>query len=202
MGHGKFSPHELAYTSVGRLWKRNPAEPLLRFGSRRKNLLFARQATSISCTVRAVADGRDGNPNHDSTRSPLARRHVSAPHHLQAAQRHSAQMLHTGLTWDQHYNWGLRAIDIEPDALANHRLVIRTLASPSARRQPSRPSPKTACCPLSTSKRVLDRRQYVDHLSGRSRRSRRTRQRGRAEHHGRRAAICWTRSTWRTRTPA
>jgi type VI secretion system protein ImpJ len=49
------------------------------------------------------------------------------PHHMQAAQRHAAQQLHTATTWDQHYNWGLRTIDIEPDALANHRVVVRAL---------------------------------------------------------------------------
>src|SRR5437588_3175149 len=49
------------------------------------------------------------------------------PHHLQAVHRHAAELLHTSSTWDQHYNWGLRAIDIEPDALANHRVVVRML---------------------------------------------------------------------------
>jgi len=49
------------------------------------------------------------------------------PHHLQAAQRHAAELLHTSCTWDQHYNWGLRTIDIEADALANHRVVVRAL---------------------------------------------------------------------------
>ena len=58
------------------------------------------------------------------------------PHHLQAVHRHAAQLLHTSSTWDQHYNWGLRAIDIEPDALANHRVVVRMLR---ARLRGSRP---------------------------------------------------------------
>ncbi len=49
------------------------------------------------------------------------------PHQLQAAQRHADQLLHTSSTWDQHYNWGLRGIDIEADALANHRFVVRSL---------------------------------------------------------------------------
>jgi type VI secretion system protein ImpJ len=49
------------------------------------------------------------------------------PHQLQAAQRHADHLLHTSSTWDQHYNWGLRGIDIEADALANQRFVVRSL---------------------------------------------------------------------------
>ncbi len=49
------------------------------------------------------------------------------PHQLQAAQRHASTQLHTSSLWDQHYNWGLRAIEVEPDALANHRVVVRAL---------------------------------------------------------------------------
>jgi type VI secretion system protein ImpJ len=49
------------------------------------------------------------------------------PHQLQAAQRHADHQLHTSSTWDQHYNWGLRGIDIEADALANQRFVVRSL---------------------------------------------------------------------------
>jgi type VI secretion system protein ImpJ len=49
------------------------------------------------------------------------------PHHLQAAQRHLAEAVQTGLKWDLHYNWGLRAAEIDLDALANHRFVVRSL---------------------------------------------------------------------------
>lgn len=49
------------------------------------------------------------------------------PHHLQAATRHTSDALHTSSQWDVHYNWGLRAFQMDADALANHRLVIRSL---------------------------------------------------------------------------
>jgi type VI secretion system protein ImpJ len=49
------------------------------------------------------------------------------PHHFQAAQRHGAHLAGTDEKWDHHYNWGLRAIDLERDALANYRLVVRSL---------------------------------------------------------------------------
>ncbi len=49
------------------------------------------------------------------------------PHHLQAAARHSALMEYRGAKWDLHYNWGLRTIDLDLDALANYRLVVRSL---------------------------------------------------------------------------
>jgi type VI secretion system protein ImpJ len=49
------------------------------------------------------------------------------PHHLQAAQRHSADLVSLGAKWDLHYNWGLRSIDLDLDALANSRLVVRSL---------------------------------------------------------------------------
>jgi type VI secretion system protein ImpJ len=49
------------------------------------------------------------------------------PHHLQAAQRYTSEQLHRSSQFDQHYNWGLRAIDLDPEALANHRLVVRSL---------------------------------------------------------------------------
>jgi type VI secretion system protein ImpJ len=49
------------------------------------------------------------------------------PQHLQAAQRHSWRLGSLGDKWDLHYNWGLRAIDLDTASLANHRLVIRAL---------------------------------------------------------------------------
>jgi type VI secretion system protein ImpJ len=49
------------------------------------------------------------------------------PHHLQAAARHAAEQLHTAGRWDQHYSRGLRAFDLDRDALANHRFVVRRL---------------------------------------------------------------------------
>ncbi len=49
------------------------------------------------------------------------------PHHLQAAQRHSAHLDQLHGKWDHHYNWGLRSVAINPDALANNRLEIQSL---------------------------------------------------------------------------
>jgi type VI secretion system protein ImpJ len=49
------------------------------------------------------------------------------PHHFQAADRHIQETLARGQHWDCHYNWGLRSIDLDTDALANYRIVIRSL---------------------------------------------------------------------------
>jgi type VI secretion system protein ImpJ len=49
------------------------------------------------------------------------------PQHLQAAQRHGTHFAQLGDKWNQHYSWGLRACDLDLDALANNRLVVRTL---------------------------------------------------------------------------
>jgi type VI secretion system protein ImpJ len=49
------------------------------------------------------------------------------PHHFQAAQRHWVQSMTLGNKWDLHYNWGLRALDLSQDALANARFEVRAL---------------------------------------------------------------------------
>jgi type VI secretion system protein ImpJ len=49
------------------------------------------------------------------------------PHQLQAAQRHVAQQLFLNTFWDHSYYWGLRAFELDRDALANHRFVVRRL---------------------------------------------------------------------------
>jgi type VI secretion system protein ImpJ len=49
------------------------------------------------------------------------------PHHFQAAQRYESHRANLGEKWDQHYNWGLRDVDIDTEALANFRLVVRAL---------------------------------------------------------------------------
>jgi type VI secretion system protein ImpJ len=49
------------------------------------------------------------------------------PQHFQAGRDHLVHLMAVGQKWDQHYNWGLRAIDIDRDALANHRFVARRL---------------------------------------------------------------------------
>jgi type VI secretion system protein ImpJ len=49
------------------------------------------------------------------------------PHHFQAAQRHWDDLMSRGAHWDIHYNWGLRGIDVDLEALANYRFVVRAL---------------------------------------------------------------------------
>jgi type VI secretion system protein ImpJ len=49
------------------------------------------------------------------------------PHHFQAAHRHGFQLANASEKWDHHYNWGLRSVELDHDALANHRLVVRAL---------------------------------------------------------------------------
>src|SRR5437773_716756 len=49
------------------------------------------------------------------------------PHHFQTAQRHATYLAQLSDKWDLHHNWGLREIDLDLDALANARLVIRSL---------------------------------------------------------------------------
>jgi type VI secretion system protein ImpJ len=49
------------------------------------------------------------------------------PHHLQAAQRYAAQEISLNGKWDLHYNWGIRAVTLDLDALANYRLVVSRL---------------------------------------------------------------------------
>jgi type VI secretion system protein ImpJ len=49
------------------------------------------------------------------------------PHHFQTAQRHSLHLANLSEKWDHHYNWGLREVEVDREALGNFRLVIRTL---------------------------------------------------------------------------
>lgn len=49
------------------------------------------------------------------------------PQHFQADQRRLVNLLSRSSKWDTHYNWGLRALDLDLDALANDRLVVRSL---------------------------------------------------------------------------
>lgn len=49
------------------------------------------------------------------------------PHHFQVAMRFEAQSGARSDRWDNHYNWGLRSIDLDLDALANYRCVVRSL---------------------------------------------------------------------------
>jgi type VI secretion system protein ImpJ len=49
------------------------------------------------------------------------------PHHFQTAQRHLFHLAHRGAKWNLHYDWGLRHVEIDDDALANYRFSVRTL---------------------------------------------------------------------------
>lgn len=49
------------------------------------------------------------------------------PQHLQEAQRYQEHLCRIGDKWDLNYNWGLRQITIDPEPLANYRLLIPAL---------------------------------------------------------------------------
>src|SRR5438552_9062109 len=49
------------------------------------------------------------------------------PQHFQTAQRHWSHLVLRNAKWDHHYNWGVRALDLDADSLANYRLVVRSL---------------------------------------------------------------------------
>lgn len=49
------------------------------------------------------------------------------PHQMQAAERHVLRQLHLSHKWDLHYDWGLRALQLDAAGLANYRLAVRAL---------------------------------------------------------------------------
>lgn len=49
------------------------------------------------------------------------------PQHFQAADRRSRHLIAMGDRFDTHFNWGLRSIDLDTDALANYRFVLRAI---------------------------------------------------------------------------
>jgi type VI secretion system protein ImpJ len=49
------------------------------------------------------------------------------PHHFQTSQRHVQHLNSLSEKWDHHYNWGLRSLDLDQDALANYRCVVRSM---------------------------------------------------------------------------
>ncbi len=51
------------------------------------------------------------------------------PQHFQAAQRHAHQLADRTARSLSHYNWGLNCLELDLDALANYRLVIRRLTA-------------------------------------------------------------------------
>src|SRR5439155_25992813 len=46
------------------------------------------------------------------------------PQHFQAAERYWRDQVHQSSLWDVHYNWGLRSVEIDADALRNYRVVV------------------------------------------------------------------------------
>lgn len=46
------------------------------------------------------------------------------PHHLQALDRHWAEALATSGNWDNEYNYGLRHVEISPEAIANYHFQL------------------------------------------------------------------------------
>jgi type VI secretion system protein ImpJ len=49
------------------------------------------------------------------------------PQQLQTAQRHTAHQLRLNTFADHPFHWGLRVLELDRDALANHRFVVRRL---------------------------------------------------------------------------
>lgn len=49
------------------------------------------------------------------------------PQHFQATQRYVHSLTSRVAKYDVHYNWGVRSIELDNDALANYRLAIRSL---------------------------------------------------------------------------
>jgi type VI secretion system protein ImpJ len=49
------------------------------------------------------------------------------PQHFQAAQRSWSRRALESAKWDHNYNWGLRSLELDADALANYRCVVRSL---------------------------------------------------------------------------
>ncbi|MFO0949010.1 MAG: type VI secretion system baseplate subunit TssK [Planctomycetota bacterium] len=48
-------------------------------------------------------------------------------HHFQTLDRQWTAMSHRASSWDNHFHWGLRSIEIDPVALSNYRFVVRSL---------------------------------------------------------------------------
>src|SRR5437764_6931950 len=49
------------------------------------------------------------------------------PQHFQTAERSWSRLARDDAKWDHHYNWGLRSIELDEEALANYRCVVRSL---------------------------------------------------------------------------
>ncbi|MBP3957276.1 type VI secretion system baseplate subunit TssK [Gemmata sp. G18] len=49
------------------------------------------------------------------------------PHQFQAEHRYLTARAHRAGSWPTHHVWGLRTVEVDPDALANNRFVVRSL---------------------------------------------------------------------------
>src|SRR5438270_8962591 len=49
------------------------------------------------------------------------------PHHFLAAQQYHSYQANLSQRWDLHYNWGLRAIQLNLEGLSNSRFVVLSL---------------------------------------------------------------------------
>jgi type VI secretion system protein ImpJ len=49
------------------------------------------------------------------------------PHHMQQEERLQAERVRVNHQWSVHHNWGLRQLEVDPDAFKGGRLVIRRL---------------------------------------------------------------------------
>ncbi len=49
------------------------------------------------------------------------------PHQFQAEHRYLTARAHRAASWPTHHVWGLRTVEVDTDALANNRLVVRAL---------------------------------------------------------------------------
>src|ERR1019366_7539996 len=49
------------------------------------------------------------------------------PHHMQQEERLQGERIRVTNQWNVHHNWGLRLLDLDPDAFKSGRLAIRRL---------------------------------------------------------------------------
>jgi type VI secretion system protein ImpJ len=49
------------------------------------------------------------------------------PHHFQAAERYVLDQARVSERFDTHYNWGVRSVDIDAEAIKNYRFVVHRL---------------------------------------------------------------------------
>src|SRR5438045_3612479 len=113
-GPPRAGPHGVCLTSVPR--------PACRGGP----LVAAGAVSYVRCMALSAA-GRRRPPLMTTRAVHWHEEMFLRPHHFQAAQRHWRHLADRGEKWDLQYNWGLRAIDLDLDALGNYRFVVRSL---------------------------------------------------------------------------